>query len=214
MRHTRIAFIAASLLTIALGACVPDDDDGGNNGGGNNPPAPVCPGDDEVRYVSEDPDECAVIRFTCNPGEVAYFDSECGCGCELPECPEASDTLTYASYDPNMCMVMRFACPDGWSHWNSDCGCGCQKDADAGQPCGGLMGLQCDEGFFCAYADDAMCGWADQMGTCAVKPDACIAIYQPVCGCDGRTYGNSCTAASYGVSVDYEGECDANPTER
>lgn len=35
------------------------------------------------RYVSSDPDECALIFFVCNPGETPFFD-ECGCGCTLP----------------------------------------------------------------------------------------------------------------------------------
>jgi hypothetical protein len=33
------------------------------------------------QYVSKDPEECAAIRFVCDPGYEAFFD-ECGCGCE------------------------------------------------------------------------------------------------------------------------------------
>ena len=37
---------------------------------------------------------------------------------------------------------------------------------------------------------------------------SCSAIYSPVCGKDGKTYGNACTAEIMnGVSVDYKGEC-------
>jgi len=36
----------------------------------------------------------------------------------------------------------------------------------------------------------------------------CFDIYEPVCGCDGVTYGNSCYATIfYGVSSYVEGEC-------
>ena len=50
-------------------------------------------------------------------------------------------------------------------------------------------------------------GECDDVGTCQTKPDACYDLWDPVCGCDGVTYGNDCDAAAAGVSVDYKGEC-------
>jgi hypothetical protein len=38
----------------------------------------------------------------------------------------------------------------------------------------------------------------------------CIALYQPVCGADGTTYGNACQAGCAGATVVADGECGAS----
>ncbi len=74
-----------------------------------------------------------------------------------------------------------------------------------GATCGGLRGLQCQADLYCNFG--AHCGAGDQTGTCGRRPEVCTQQYQPVCGCDGRTYGNACSAASHGISVVSTGEC-------
>lgn len=83
------------------------------------------------------------------------------------------------------------------------------KDGDCLQrSCGGFAGLQCADDEFCSFGEGDFCGAADAMGTCAKKPEACTAIFDPVCGCDGNTYGSACQAASAGTSVVHTGACE------
>ena len=90
-------------------------------------------------------------------------------------------------------------------------GCNSPSDQPPAQPtasaCGTIRGLTCPDNQYCDFGV-GQCKVADAAGVCKKKPDFCTREFNPVCGCDGRTYGNSCDAASSGVSIDYPGECE------
>jgi hypothetical protein len=76
------------------------------------------------------------------------------------------------------------------------------------QACGSRGLPPCPDGQFCSFSAEAMCGRADAPGVCAPRPEVCIQLYEPVCGCDGQRYSNACVANAAGVSADPAGTCD------
>ncbi|MEP7053009.1 MAG: Kazal-type serine protease inhibitor domain-containing protein [Pseudomonadota bacterium] len=73
--------------------------------------------------------------------------------------------------------------------------------------CGGYAGFQCEAKLYCAFPVTARCGAGDMAGTCQPKPEMCTDLYAAVCGCDGKTYPNTCYAQRTGVSVASTGAC-------
>jgi hypothetical protein len=152
----------------------------------------------------------------CDEGEYCAYPADAACG--------AADAT-------GICQPAPDACDDVYS---PVCGCddktysnACEANSagvsvaskgecktepvpDPGKECGGLTGAACADGEFCAFPPDALCGAGDVTGVCTETPQACDAIYDPVCGCDGKTYGNACEANLAGTSPAKAGECEGS----
>jgi hypothetical protein len=75
-----------------------------------------------------------------------------------------------------------------------------------GKQCGGFPAIPCDPGLFC-QKKPGQCSVIDMSGACARVPKFCTRIFRPVCGCDGKTYGNDCERQAAMVSKNHDGKC-------
>lgn len=122
--------------------------------------------------------------------------------------------------DDGLCMPIPEACTE---IWDPVCGCDgvtysnecfahqAEMSIDHAGPCenacGGILGIPCtDPADFCKLGvGQCCCGF---QGVCTPTPEACRAVWDPVCGCDGVTYGNECEAAAAGVNINHLGSCE------
>ncbi|HEX4955147.1 MAG TPA: Kazal-type serine protease inhibitor domain-containing protein [Thermoanaerobaculia bacterium] len=150
---------------------------------------------------------------TC--GGIAGIQCPAGQTCNLPagQC-KGADLMGSCVQVPEVCtQVVQPVCGCDGKTYSNDCErlkAGAQKDHDgecappAPQVC--KDDAECGSGSFCEMPPGACFGAA---GSCEAKPEICPQIFDPVCGCDGKTYGNDCTRKSAGVRLAHKGECGA-----
>lgn len=79
----------------------------------------------------------------------------------------------------------------------------------------GCRRCQCQQASECVEAEDCSVGErCSPEGRCEPEPDpceGCPGTYEPVCGVDGRTYGNACRAECVTAAIEHRGPCVAPP---
>lgn len=128
------------------------------------------------------------------------------------ECPKGELCVAPGSCELALCpLIFDPVCGfDGMTYSNS-----CVANAQhvkvlhpgaCAETCGGIQGKLCPEGQLCDLPE-GMCRGADLQGICKPRPEVCTRDFRPVCGCDGKTYGNDCTRLAAGVQKAHDGEC-------
>ena len=189
------AFLALALM---LGGCAGNDGGAAGDGGGNDVDSGTIadPGDGEGPVDSVAATDGAVAADGAVVGDGGCSQAKpCGVGAF---CNSSGVCCVALGCNPQ--------CPNGVLL--TDAGCEtCQCAPAAGKACNPLSmspAALCATGEYCELGAG---NCASSAGICTTKPAACDQNYQPVCGCDGKTHGNACAAASAGTSVAAEGAC-------
>jgi hypothetical protein len=169
-------------------------------------------------------DRCGAVppgQAACEPPPSCRSSDDCASDEFCARAPGACEETGTCRPRPDACppSIARVCGCDGKTHLN-------ECDAEAAgtsvaargacrRVCGTIAGLGCDppsSGIapieFCDLAPSE-CHTADVAGVCTIVPGGCVQVYQPVCGCDGVTYGNDCERMRKRAQKAHDGACRA-----
>jgi hypothetical protein len=174
--------------------------------GGENPD----PGGPELCMSSDSCDDgevCdhSVCHSNCTPGMVcpAVCFGECVPGDDGGSGGGEGDPCSMFGDQCNDGLVCDFVCPfdaDPCPNFGINPSGFCAPENPEPELVKCNADLPCTDGEYCHWDSNEGCGDNGGSGVCTPKPEACIEIFSPVCGCDGEIYGNGCEANAAGLS--------------
>ncbi len=190
----KLLFLSAFLFGLSLNACVTEQ----------HQTTTSTPG--SINGLSN---SCGtVLGSACSDGEY--------CNLEIGQC-NVADASGVCQPQPTACTrEYRPVCGCDAKTYGNSCaaaaaGISIDHEGECVQQksCGGISGIECETGNFCEFTE-GHCGAADQSGQCKPRPEVCTLEYDPVCGCDSKTYSTACNAAAAGISINHRGECKSH----
>lgn len=85
----------------------------------------------------------------------------------------------------------------------------CELPGNGGEKCSLNDTNFCTKGLFCRVGNYACDQEYNPQGRCAPEPETCTYELHEVCGCDGKTYSNPCSAYAAGVNIAKNEACHA-----
>lgn len=116
------------------------------------------------------------------PNPAAVYCEEQGYTYETRTNPDGSQT--------GYCILNGIEC-EGWAYYRGECPIKCQSNDN------------CPKTQFCDFE-----GCAVETGICIDVPTMCPTLYEPVCGCNDKTYSNDCIRKMTRVSKKHDGVCE------